>query len=53
MTKRAPTTKLELVAWVNLAIATGEKSTSQKFCISNRAVCRIKGHARPDIASSR
>ncbi len=37
-TKSPPRRKPELVAWVNLPMAVGEKSTSQKFSISNRAV---------------
>src|SRR5210317_1652010 len=37
-TKRAATWKLELVAWVNLLMATGDSRISQKFCISKRAL---------------
>jgi len=41
-TKREPSTNPELVLWVNLLIATGEKTTAQKSCISKRAWSGLK-----------
>ena len=40
--KSAATTMEELVVCVNLFIAYGEKATSEKFCISKRAVSGLK-----------
>ncbi len=43
-TKRAASVKAEVTVWVNLLIATGEKSTSEKETISLRTVSRSKRH---------
>ena len=41
-TKSEASRKAELVVWVNLCTATGERATSQKFCISKRALSGLK-----------